>query len=296
MEVMKNKEKWIFRLVQWATIFVLLGRAYQHWFWDAPYRSLLWDQELMSPILERFFHVSWTEYAANIRIDQGITLVMKIIGSVFGLGAIVAAFPRFFPKRVWKLWLGLSAWLVFLAFLYYKEQNYQFGQFIEYALQAATPLFFYVLMEKGELNISWGRWMRVATALTFTGHGLYAVGFYPRPGHFTTMAINALNIPVDWANQFLWAAGILDFIAAAWVLLIIPGRGYALAYCIFWGFLTSLARPWSNFFPELWAASLHQWLFEFIYRTPHFLIPMAILLLGPPPRRRLNRKHLRQVQ
>ena len=292
-----ERRKWIFRLIQWATVGVLLGRAYQHWFWDAPYRSLLWDESLMTPILERFFGVSWTDYAGNVRIDQGIQIGMRIIGSVFGIGALVAAFPRFFPARVWKLWVGLSAWLGFLAFLYYKEQNYQFGQFIEYALQAATPLFFYILMQRGELNISWGRWMRVATALTFTGHGLYAVGYYPRPGHFTTMVINAMHIPPEWANQLLWTAGILDFVAAMWVLLIIPGRGYALAYCIFWGFLTSVARVWANFYPDLWAASIHQWLFEFVYRTPHFLIPLAIFLLGPPPRRRrLNRQNLRQVQ
>ena len=278
-----------------ATIGVFLGRAYQHWFWDAPYRTLLWDESLMRPLLERFLHVSWSDYASNLGVDRGIRVVMKVIGSFFGLGALVAAFPHFFPKRVWKLWLILSGWLVFLSFLYYKENYYQLGQFIEYALQVATPLFFYVLMDRGELNISWGRWMRIATALTFTGHGLYAIGFYPRPGHFTTMTIQALDISQEYANQFLWTAGILDFIVALWVLLIIPGRGYALAYCIFWGLLTSLARIWANFYPEFWVNSIHQWLFEFVYRTPHFLIPFAILLLGPPPRRRLYRKYLRNM-
>ncbi|MBK7407398.1 MAG: hypothetical protein IPJ40_04490 [Saprospirales bacterium] len=148
-----ERRKWIFRLLQWATVGVLLGRAYQHWFWDTPYRSLLWDESFMTPILERLFGISWTDYAGNVRIDQGIQVAMRIIGSVFGIGAVVAAFPRFFPPRVWKLWVGLSAWLGFLAFLYYKEQNYQFGQFIEYALQAATPLFLHIGATRGVKHI-----------------------------------------------------------------------------------------------------------------------------------------------
>ena len=38
-------------LLQWATIGVFAGRAYQHLFWDAPYREVIWDPDLSGPFL-----------------------------------------------------------------------------------------------------------------------------------------------------------------------------------------------------------------------------------------------------
>ncbi|MBK6902870.1 MAG: hypothetical protein IPH04_08675 [Saprospirales bacterium] len=284
----------MFRLLQWAAICVLLGRAYQHWFWDAPYRAVLWDEGWMRPIVEGLFGMSWKDYAASVQVDRAIQWGMKILGSFLALGALIAAFPSRFPKRVWQVLVANSVLLFILAFLYYKEQNYQLGQFIEYALQVCAPYFFYKRLVKGEINLSRERFIRWAIAVTFAGHGLYAVGFYPRPGHFTTMVINAFGIPQDWANQLLWTAGILDFLAAVWILLPFPGRAIALWYCVIWGFLTSFARVWVNFFPEFWTSSLHQWAFEFVYRAPHFLIPLALVVLSWGRKLKLHRQHLRK--
>ena len=287
---------WVFRLLQCAAVCVLAGRAYQHFFWDAPYRAILWDESLMRPWLEWGFGISWKEYAGDLRVDRAIQAGMKVIGSIFGLSALVAAFPRVFPPRAWKILIVSSGLLLILALLYYKEQNYQFGMFIEYALQVCTPFFFYKRLVKGDVNISRERFIRWATALTFAGHGLYAVGFYPRPGHFTVMVINALHIPVDWANQVLWAAGILDFLAAFWLLIPVPGRRIFIWYCIIWGFATSIARIWANFYPQFWLSALHQWLFEFVYRSPHFLIPMALLFLNGGEQYRKRRRRKQRVK
>lgn len=275
----KHLEKWLFRLLQLAAICVLLGRAYQHWFWDAPYRAIFWDESLMKPLVEGIFGMSWRDYAGDVGIDRAVQAGMKAIGSLLAIGAVVAAFPRWFPQKARAILAALSAWLVFLAFLYYKEQNYQFGQFIEYALQAGAPLFFYLyLKEEGSLRPRLEALMRWAAALTFVGHGLYAVGYYPRPGHFTVMVINSLGLGPDASNQLLWVAGILDFIAAAWLLAPLPGRTWALIYCVIWGFLTSFGRLTGNFHAEFFSSFLHQWLFEFVYRAPHFLLPLALLI------------------
>lgn len=271
--------KWIFRLFQLATICVLLGRAYQHWFWDAPYRAILWDESLMKPLVEGLFGVSWRAYASDVGVDRAIQAGMKVIGSLLALGAVVAAFPRWFPEKARAILAGLSGWLIFLAFLYYKEQNYQFGQFIEYALQAGAPLFFFMYLKREEsLEPRLEALMRWATALTFVGHGLYAVGYYPRPGHFTVMVVNSLGLPPDASNQLLWVAGIMDFIVAAWLVLPLPGRSIALIYCVIWGGLTSLGRLTGNFHAEFFSSFLHQWLFEFVYRAPHFLLPLALFM------------------
>lgn len=272
-------EKWLFKLLQLAAICVLLGRAYQHWFWDAPYRAILWDESLMKPLVEGLFGISWREYAGNVGVDRAIQAAMKVIGSLLAVGAVVAAFPRWFPEKArWGL-VALSAWLVFLAFLYYKEQNFQFGQFIEYALQAGAPLFFFLYLKKEDgLQPRLETMIRWAAALTFAGHGLYAVGYYPRPGHFTVMVINSLGLPPDASNQLLWVAGILDFVVAAWLVLPLPGRTIALIYCVIWGFLTSTGRLTGNFHSEFFSSFLHQWLFEFVYRVPHFLLPLALFM------------------
>lgn len=284
----------IFRLLQWAAIAVLVGRAYQHFFWDAPYRALLFDEPLMRPIVERYFHTPWREYAVDLRIDRAIQAGMGVIGAIFGLSALVAVFPRFFPRPAWKLLLVSSGLLFFLAFLYWKEHNYQVGMLIEHALQVFAPFFFYKLLVKGDINLSRERFIRWATALTFAGHGLYAVGFYPRPGHFTTMVINVFPLAPDVANQVLWAAGIMDFLAVVWLVFPIPGRQVFLWYCILWGFATSIARIWANFHIEFWSSILHQWLFEFVYRSPHFLIPIALLILDR--QKRINRRRIRKGQ
>jgi hypothetical protein len=257
---------------------VLIGRAYQHWFWDAPYRALLWDEEWMRPLIEGLFGLSWRAYAGDVGIDRAIQTGIKVVGSLLGLGAVVAAFPRFFPRRTWAVLPVLSGWLVFLALLYSKEQDFRTGLFIEYALQAGAPLFFYYYLKRPELTVRLDRLMRLAVALTFIGHGLYAIGYYPRPGNFSTMVINSLGVSLEAANSIIWTAGLLDFIAALWLILPITWRSLPLLYCAVWGFLTALARVWAYFYPEFWMESLHQWTFEFVYRAPHFLIPLALLL------------------
>jgi len=284
----------IYRLLQWAAIAVLLGRAYQHFFWDAPYRVLLHDESLMRPFVEGWFHTPWGEYVTNLGVDRAIQTGMGAIGIIFMLGAVVAAFPKASPRPTWKLLVLSSGLLLFLSFLYCKDYNYQVGMFIEHALQVCAPYFFYKLMVKGDINLSRERFMRWATALTFAGHGLYAVGFYPRPGHFTTMVINVFPLPPDAANQVLWAAGILDFLAVVWLVFPVPGRQVFLWYCILWGFATSIARLAANFQVEFWPSILHQWLFEFVYRSPHFLIPVALLLLDAQKRK--NRRRVRKGQ
>lgn len=257
---------------------VLLGRAWQHFFWDLPYRALLWDETLMRPLVEGVFGVSWGHFAANFPLDA----FAVGIGVFFALGALLAAFPERFPARTRFFLPVLSGWLLFLAFLYSKEYKYQVGQFIEYALQVGAPLFLFWYWKKGGMSPGLERAMRWATALTFAGHGLYAVGYYPRPGHFTTMAVNGLGLPAETANQILFAAGVLDFVAALWLILPIPGRAIALWYCVVWGFATTMARPVTNFYAEFWASSLHQWVFEAVYRFPHFLIPLALIWPGRP--------------
>lgn len=120
-----------------------------------------------------------------------------------------------------------------------------------------------------------GLYMRVAVALTFAGHGLYAIGFYPVPGHFIDMIIMAFHVQENTAVVLLQWAGWLDLIVALLILAPFVYR-YAALYAFACGILTAIARVWSNYDPTLPFGSLYQWLPETLVRIPNAIIPLAI--------------------
>ncbi len=281
-------------LLRFAAFSVLIGRAYQHLFWDAPFRSLLWDEQRIKPIVEQFFGYSWRDWVTNPAVDAGIQKFIFGMGIFYLLAATMVLFAERLPEKLLKITLwSASILLFFLALMYWKEKFFHLGQLFEYALQVTAPLFFLLSQNGGTAAIQSKQFIiKVAIALTFICHGLYAIGAYPRPGDFITMMMQGLWLNEDAALLLLNIAGSLDFIAAA--LLFAPEfaahftprpqapalsqRLYkaALWYCIIWGLLTALARVWAHFYLPFWTESLHQWAWQTIVRLPHFLIPLAL--------------------
>ena len=104
------------------------------------------------------------------------------------------------------------------------------------------------------------------------------------------MTNNILGFSENGIRLFLKIAGILDFIIA--VGLFVPFQKVqkaVLGYAVFWGVVTTFARIFGNFYSDYALSSLHQWGFEALFRFPHFLIPLTLLIY-------LNRQHLRQLQ
>jgi len=270
--------KHIFFLLQIATACIFLGRAWQHIVWDAPYRTLLWDEAWMSRILPLFSSISYENFISDIEIDDQIQNGIKTIGWFYIVCALVAIFIKKIPKWLsYILWLG-SFSLIFLAFLYCKEKFFQWGQFWEYSLQFGTPLFLFFLYKKNKVTKEIIFWMKIAIAITFISHGLYALNYYPRPGNFVDMTINILGVGEETAFQFLNVAGVLDFIVAIGIFLPNKISKYALVYIVLWGLATTLARIWGHFYIDMIGDTLSQWVHESVYRFPHFLIPLAILV------------------
>ncbi|MCO6487625.1 MAG: hypothetical protein J5I98_04360 [Phaeodactylibacter sp.] len=270
-----------FRLVQAAAVSVFLGRAWQHLYWDAPYRALLWDEAWMKPLVEPVLGIGWREYVTSSQTDIFIQSLIAGTGWFYLACALAALFVGRLG-RVGRavLWVG-AANLVLLAALYCKEKFFFAGQFFEYTLQWGAPVMLAVLAKNPDQP--WpGRFVlfvKIAIALTFTCHGLYAVGFYPRPGSFLVMTLNILPVNETGAVHFLNTAGALDFLLS--LALFLPGRWprAALAYAAFWGLATSVARVWAHFHWEFWDNVLIQWLHESVMRFPHFLVPLALLLV-----------------
>ncbi|WP_020567890.1 hypothetical protein [Neolewinella persica] len=122
--------------------------------------------------------------------------------------------------------------------------------------------------------------VRVTTclvALTFIGHGFYAAGVHPVPASFVMMTQASLGVGEGVARNLLFSAGLLDFMAAA--LLLIPRNKamlIALCWIIPWAILTTLARWWSYQGIVEWNTLLTQWLPEVIIRLPHVLVPLVL--------------------
>ena len=268
-----------FQLLKWSTFAVFLGRGFQHIYWDAPYRALLWDEEWMTPFVRFFLGLEWDQYATNPAVDSFITSLVDFTGWFYLLCALGVLLLDRFPRLIRPILILGGLNLIFLAGLYCKEKFFFIGQFFEYTLQWSSVFFLLAFHSKKWAKDRLLLWMKVAIALTFTCHGLYAVGYYPRPGHFMQMTMEILHINEASAVLFLNAAGALDFVLS--ILIFLP-RTWALiglAYAVFWGFSTTIARIWANFIPDFWENSLLQWTHESVMRFPHFLIPLFVFVV-----------------
>jgi hypothetical protein len=278
MNLKHSKYQLVQYFLRFATFFLFIGRAWQHLFWDAPFRALLWDKDIMESLVLTIRGGTWQEFVTSESTDHFIQNIIIGFGIFYAFMAILTLFIQKRSKLFSWLYILSSLSLAFLAFLYCKEKFYHAGQFLEYAIQFFLPLFFYYNLTG---KISPARlllFLKIAIALTFTAHGLYAVGYYPQPGVFMDMLINILPINEVTAKQILIVAGILDFVIS--IAIFIPRLAkYALFYAAIWGGLTALARVWANFYLAFPLDSLHQNLYETLYRLPHMLVPLAAFFI-----------------
>lgn len=271
-----TKQHLIF-LLQLAAFSVFVGRAWQHIVWDAPFRTLLWDEGWMKPIVEGWFHTPWQSYITSEKTDANIQMTIKSMGWFYLLCALMVLTIQLW-RRLATIFMYLgSVSLIILAALYCKERFFSIGQFLEYALQFSSPLFLVFILKK-ETSARLLFFMKVAIAFTFICHGLYAVGYYPRPGYFIEMTMNILDIEETLAIKFLNFAGLMDFVIGVGIFLPFKWSKWFLCYTIFWGFSTTIARVWSYLEFEFFAETARQWVHESVYRIPHFIIPIVLLL------------------
>ncbi|MEH0154204.1 hypothetical protein V6R21_08645 [Limibacter armeniacum] len=267
------------RLLQVSCMAVFLGRAWQHLLWDAPFRTLLWDEGLLKGFVESTFDVTWFEYVTSPTTDLVIQILIRSTGIIYLLGIFATwlVFSKKWEKFSRFLLLLGSVGLFMLAVLYCKEKYYQLGQLIEYSSQFGAPLLLW-WVSKSETKRVPVTAIKVAIALTFIGHGLYALGYYPLPGHFVDMTINTLGVSEEFAKSMLFAAGVIDMIVA--IGIFIPAiQQPMLLYMVAWGVLTSLARITAHIDAQLFTATLGQWLHETIYRVPHAVFPMIAFII-----------------
>ncbi len=107
--------------------------------------------------------------------------------------------------------------------------------------------------------------LRVSAFLCFVGHG--AFGFITKEGWVKFFTL--VNIPRDVGFQMMPLIGGADVIVGLSVLLF-PTR-FALAYMVFWAFMTALLRP-----------AVGMGFCEFFERAGNYGVPFALLFISSP--------------
>ena len=71
-----------FKLLKISVVLVFLGRAWQFIFWDAPFRTFFWNENLLKPFVETVIGIDWQTYAHSPLLD------VFIDSSVFAFGIL----------------------------------------------------------------------------------------------------------------------------------------------------------------------------------------------------------------
>lgn len=260
---------------------VLFGRFYQFFFFGSPYRAFLWDESLLTGLVLNFYQ-SWNDYATDPTINYRIELLTKIVAIIFLITSTISLFwlkiKSLFIKKSFA-WMSLI-FIFFMAISMFKEKNYAWLPVFELSIQI-SPLILLTFWNNFEkLSTSFLiNFLKVAIALTFIPHGLFAMGVFPVPGHFLDMTISILNVSEGQARTFLWVVGFLDVVGSILIFVSFRLSKITLYYFVFWGLVTASARIYAGFIPELATMTIHNSLFLTIYRLPHGLIPLATLYL-----------------
>jgi hypothetical protein len=157
------------------------------------------------------------------------------------------------------------------------QKFFMTGMLIEYASQFCLPLILYVALFKNDFYTRFQTLFKFVVAMTFLGHGLFAVGFHPVPGPFIDMVISVFHVSESWARNFLLFMGVIDIFVC--VLIFIPDFDImVLSFASFWGLTTAMARIVAHINIDLAAMTLNQWVMEVLTRLPHGLLPLAMLI------------------
>lgn len=269
--------RYITNILRLSVLLVLIGRGYQHLFFALPYT---------------IFHSDGHENAFLAYISEGFQVLTDLSGltpqvwwSLFGIAVglffIITAALIYWPNVSYRITHPIliisSILLFFLSFTYFLAKGFHVGQWVEYTSQTIAPLLI-VLVQRGIATQKFLILLKIAIACTFVGHGLFALGVHPIPDNYLEMVGANLGVNASQAKDLLFAAGVLDVMVGIGIFLPTYGHWF-LSYAVWWGFITSLARVTTQI--SLYGLSfitLHESLFKFLFRTPHFLFALIVLL------------------
>ncbi len=251
------------------------GWAWGHLYWEPSYSSILWSDVTFE--WSQNFGYSWDDFAGTGANDGLIQRCVRWMGWLLVGGAILS----FTARRSSWIQLGLlsssALLLLAIAVAKYIKSEFELPVLVEQGGQILSPILLVMALTLGARHRMTVLTAIVAVLTTFAGHGLYATGLWPTPATFIGMTRAIFGWDYDSAKLFVNVAGVLDF-AVCCGLLIPFLRRWCVLYAAIWGLLTAAARPAAGMAWDLnyWGAD--QFLHEFVYRAPHFLIPLFLFL------------------
>lgn len=270
---MQNKS-----LISWLrlTVFLLfVGRAWQHLSWSGPYGNLYYSERYFGKLIGFVTGMDRFEYLSSTAVSGFLDTINLLFGIVFLLAAFSVLLVNK-RKSYYKVTVKIGWFLLFIVALgYFAEKNHTWGQLFEYSGQLIAP-YLLLLAVKYKMKAKFVFVAKLAIAITFVCHGLYAFGYYPVPGAFVDMMIKGFGMTEPQAIYWLRIFGIVDFAFAVGVFIPFVSR-YFLLYGLIWGFLTAFARIYTQVNLDFLEATLGQYSYEFLVRTPHFIIPLVLL-------------------
>lgn len=243
----------IFHLIKTSTLLLIGGLGVAHFTGNQPYGVL---------------------FINNTEIQQ-------IFGVTYLLVFIVHAFiPRtlIMHYRLHVLLPLVSVISLINSYGSYIKSAYVPEQMIEHAIMIFLPLLFFVTLITNRISDKQVFILKLLTALTFLGHGLFAIGFHYVPEGFISMTGEILQFNHYDSLIFLKLVGILDLLVAVLIFLPKQYASSALLYMAFWGLITALARI---VYGGIVATNFQETLYYIastMYRLPHGLVPIILLL------------------
>ncbi len=213
----------------------------------------------------------------------------SLIETVFGILLIAFGIPLLLPigtlkkTKVHLLLLPSTILLFITSYASFIHSGYVPEQLIEHGIKLLTPLF---LLRQLALNFSNMNEiiisLKILIALTFIGHGLFALGAHYVPSGFIEMTTEILGIPVSSSYLFLKIIGYIDILFALLIFTNFPIK-FVYFYLIFWGLLTAIARlVYGIMTNEGSMTEIIYWASNMVYRLPHGIIPLILFRLYRP--------------
>jgi len=272
---------WILRLSAFCVFF---GRGWEHLITDAPFRAVLWDPGIMEGFISLLTDLTWHEYTSSSTCNFLIDVSIKLTGLFYLICAAVSLKVQLNHKHLSKTLIAGSCLLIILSLLFYKTKFYKLGQFIEYSCQMLSPLFLYAVLYYQVKFNKFNLVLKATIALTFIGHGLYALGVYITPGVWFDMALGSFNFvglhpSITQVAQMIFVAGVLDILLAIGIFLPKKWATPFLIWAFIWGLLTALSRVVGFMYFDPTLHTFMQWIPQTILRMPHALIPLAVIVI-----------------
>ncbi len=259
-----NSTNWL----QWASGSLLLGKLMQSVWASNPVIEFLGYESWIAPLIRPW--MSWESYATQVYpgLSEGAAWVWTLI---YALAFLWVVFPQL---TKWLIWPGIVLLLLDTG-MATAGQYYWWATVLEKTLMWLTPICYL----SSRYAKDQGRWMEAARygiILVFLIHGLYALEVLPRPGYWTEMVSTTTGMSNHMATWFLKTVGILDILAALWLLLNRRVPVMVWYYLIGWGLLTAFGRLSGFITGGTWSDLLINWSYETLIRVPHGLVPLAV--------------------